>query len=192
MKSTGPQFSNDAVLLQKMSQGCKNSFELLYDRYWEKAYADAYRRLRDEDQAKDIVQEIFTHIWLKREYLHIDNLPAYLHVSVRNKVFKLVEREKMTHPFLDMLEYMPATYHADDNLLWKEFLVSYEELLNTLPPKRQIIFRMHFQEDLATKDIASQLGITRKTVQNQLGKAIEKLKVVLLPVWLFVAMLLSA
>jgi len=190
MKPIESIYTDDNLLLQQIEQGCKHSFNLLYEKHWRKAYTEAYKRLKDSDQAKDIVQEIFTHIWLKRENLHINNLPAYLNIAIRNKVFKLVEKQKLIHPFFNILEDMPATYlQTDDNLLWKEFLISYEALLNTLPPKRQIIFRLHFQNDLPTKDIAAQLGITRKTVQNQLGKAIEKLKISLLP---FLIILLSA
>ena len=193
MNLINPNHTDDALLLQQIEKGCKHSFNVLFEKYWDKAYTDAYRRLKDPDQAKDIVQEVFTHIWLKRESLHIDNLPAYLNIAVRNKVFKLVEKQKHIHPFFDILEDMPATdLQADGNLLGKEFLVSYEALLNTLPPKRQIIFRLHFQEDLPTKEIASQLGITRKTVQNQLGKAIEKLKISLSPLLPLLIVLLSA
>lgn len=185
--------TDDAALLQKIEQGCERSFNILFKKYWEKAYSDAYRRCKDADQAKDIVQEVFTHIWIKRGTLHIGNLPAYLNIAVRNKVFKLVEKQKHIHPFFDILENMPATYlQADDNLLWKEFLISYEALLNTLPSKRQTIFRLHFQEDLPTKDIATELGISRKTVQNQLGKAMEKLKVSLLPLLPLFIIMLSA
>jgi RNA polymerase sigma factor (sigma-70 family) len=182
IKPIESDFIDDVFLLRQTGQGSKQAFNLLYEKHWGKAYAEAYKRLKDSDQAKDIVQEIFTHIWLKRESLHIDNLQAYLNIAIRNKVFKLVEKQKYIHPFFDILEDMPATgLQADDNLLWKEFLITYEALLNTLPPKRQIIFRLHFQQDLSTKNIATQLGVTRKTVQNQLGKAIEKLKVSLLP-----------
>ena len=191
----GPIESNnteDVLLLQQMEQGSKHAFNVLYEKYWGKAYSDAYKRLKDADQAKDIVQEVFTHIWLKKESLHINNLPAYLNVAIRNKVFKLVEKQKLIHPFFDVLEDMPATHQqADDNLLWKEFLISYEALLEALPPKRQIIFRLHFQNDLPTKDIAAKLGVSRKTVQNQLGKAIEKLKVSLLPFLTLVIFLLQ-
>src|SRR5438445_10719190 len=169
MKPIESNYIDDVLLLQQIEQGSKHAFNLLYEKHWGKAYAEAYKRLKDSDQAKDIVQEVFTHIWVKKESLHINNLPAYLNIAIRNKVFKLIEKQKLIHPFFNILENMPATYlQADDNLLWKEFLISYEALLNALPPKRQIIFRLHFQNDLPTKDIATQLGITRKTVQNQL------------------------
>ena len=124
MKPIESIYTDDNLLLQQIEQGCKHSFNLLYEKHWRKAYTEAYKRLKDSDQAKDIVQEIFTHIWLKRENLHINNLPAYLNIAIRNKVFKLVEKQKLIHPFFNMLEDMPATYlQTDDNLLWKEFLI---------------------------------------------------------------------
>jgi RNA polymerase sigma-70 factor (ECF subfamily) len=184
---TNLDFSNDEFLLHQVEQGNKQSFNLLFEKYWGKAYADAYKRLKDSDQAKDIVQEIFTHIWLNRATLHILNLPAYLNTAVRNRVIKIVARQKLTHPFFSVLENMPEkVFQADSSLLWKEFYKAYEELVTTFPPKRQLIFRLRFQNDLPTKDIAQQLGLSRKTVQNQLGKAIEKLKVSLLPLSILV------
>jgi len=187
------KLTNDAELLQEMEQGSKYAFNILYEKYWSQTYSNAYKRLKDYDQAKDVVQEIFTHIWLKKETLHIDNLPAYLNIAVRNRVFKLIEKQKLFHPFFDILESMPATYlHADANLLWKEFFKSYEILLTTLPPKRQLIFRLRFQEDLPTKEIATQLDLSRKTVQNQLGKAIEQLRISLLQLLTVLITLLSS
>jgi len=185
--------SNDSLLLQQVEQGNSHAFNVLYEKYWELAFTNAYKRLKDYDQAQDIVQEIFTHIWLKRETLHIDNLPAYLNISVRNQVFKLVEKQKLIHPFFSVLETMSATsFQADADLLWKEFFKSYEALLATLPAKRQLIFRLRFQEDVPTKDIAVQLGLSRKTVQNQLSKAIEQLQISLLHMLTVLIILLSA
>jgi RNA polymerase sigma-70 factor (ECF subfamily) len=181
MYADNSDHTEDALLFRQIENGNKNSFDLLYGKYWERAYTEVYKRLKDHDQSKDIVQEIFAHIWIKRETLHIENLPAYLNVAIRNRVFKLVAKQKLTHCFLDRLEEMPSAYHqADNGLLWKEFFRSYEALLTTLPPQRQIIFRLRFQHDLPTRDIAAQLGLSRKTVQNQLGKAIEKLRISIL------------
>lgn len=181
MKLIPPDFNQDDVLLQLVEQDCKQAFKVLFEKYWEKAYLDAYKRIKEYDAAKDIVQEIFTHIWINRKTLHIENFPAYIHVAIRNRVIKYITKQKLIHPFFDILDNIPEkNAQADAPLLWKEFFKSHEVLLESLPPKRQIIFRLHYQEDLSTKEISMQLGITRKTVQNQLGKAIETLKVSLL------------
>ena len=168
----------DCYLLRQVEQGCKQSFNLLYEKHWEAAYGNAYVRLKNSDDAKDIVQEIFTHIWLKRETLHIENLPAYLNVGIRNKVLKLVSKQKLSHPFYEFLEDIPEMQmKSDAHILTKEFFKAYDALINTLPSKKQMIFRLRYHEDLPTKDIAKHLGISRKTVQNQLGKAIEQLRI---------------
>lgn len=181
MKSTENTFCEDAVLLEQIAKGSEAAFNVLFEKYWDKSYKEVYKRLKNSDDAKDVVQEIFTHIWTHRHTQNIKNLPAYLHIAIRNKVIKLMAKQRSVHPFFDVLDNIPGNYSlADSNLLWKEFFSAYEELLQSLPPKRRVIFSMRFQDGLSTKDIAGQLGIKRKTIQNQLGKAIDMLKVSLL------------
>lgn len=170
--------SQDAMLLLQVAQGSTASFKLLYEKYWEFTYSEAYKRLKDSSQAKDIVQEIFSSIWRRKETLHIGNLTAYLRIAVRNRVFKALAKQKLTHSYFDLWPITPAaSQQADAHLLWQEFLQSYEALLKTLPPRKQLIFRLRFQEDLSTTDIARRLKLSRKTVQNQIGRAIELLRV---------------
>jgi RNA polymerase sigma-70 factor (ECF subfamily) len=191
MSYVEPNLSSDTLLLKQIEQGSKKAFNILFEKYWEKAYSDAYKRIKEYDTAKDIVQDIFAHIWIKRETLIIENLPAYLHVAVRNKVIKYVTKQKLTHSFFDMADNITEkNSKADAPLLWKEFFKMYEIFLESLPPKRQEIFRLRYQEDLSTKEISEQLSISRKTVQNQLGKAIETLKVCLLRTFIISMILL--
>lgn len=186
-----PELSDDALLLQQMEQGSEQAFNSLFEKYWDKAFSEAYKRLKDSDYAKDVVQEVFTHIWIKRETLHISNIPAYLHTAVRNRTIKLLARQKNNHPFFTILETMPdKNLQADASLLRKEFFKSYEALVETLPPRRQLIFRLHVYDDIYTKDIAAQLGLSRKTVQNQLGKAIEQLRISLLHIFVLLGYIL--
>ncbi len=177
MEDINPEVQDDKMLLLQLQEGKRTAFNILYNKYWEQTYSNAYKRLRDEDQAKDIVQEIFVSIWVNR-HSPINNLPAYLSISVRNQVFKLAAKNKNLTPYLEVFDNIPARNEmADANLLWQEFYQSYEQLLLTLPPRRQQIFRLRFHDDISTKTIASQMRISRKTVQNQLGKAIEQLRV---------------
>ncbi len=101
MANLNASFStDDNLLLQQIHDGNELAFDLLYEKYWATTYASAYKRLKDIDQAKDIVQEIFIHIWTKKETLDIKNVPAYLNIAVRNKVFKALARQSHTHSFL--------------------------------------------------------------------------------------------
>ncbi|MGH2646186.1 MAG: RNA polymerase sigma factor [Ginsengibacter sp.] len=180
MMQFDPKLIDDNLLLEQVRSGDKKSFDMLFEKYWETSLNNACKRTRDLDVAKDIVQEIFTQIWINRE-TPIENLPAYLNISIRNRVIKFLTRQKPIHPFFDALENISENnLHADAQLIWKEFFKSYEDLLESLPPKRRDIFRKRMQDGLPTKVIALQMGIARKTVQNQLGKAIETLKVSLI------------
>jgi RNA polymerase sigma factor (sigma-70 family) len=148
--------------------------------------------LKSYDDAQDIVQEVFTHIWINRQTAHIENLSAYLHVAVRNGVIKVISKQKLTHSFFEVLECISEKNScADSSLLWKEFMQAYDALLQTLPQKRKTIFRLHYEEDVSTKKISDRLGISRKTVQNQLGKAVGTLKISLLRILKMVLLLFA-
>lgn len=167
----------DKLLLLKMRENSSEAFNVLYEKYWEQVYADALRRLQDPAYAKDITQDIFLKLWSRRHELQIDNLPAYLAASVRNNVFKWLEREQKYVPIPELLQQLETTRDkADAGLLRKEFTAAYEALIAAFTPSQQLIFKMRYQSDLSTSDIADKLNISRKTVQNQLGKCLLMLR----------------
>lgn len=178
MTQSEPNLIDDRLLLLEIETGSTHAFNLLFDKYWESSLNKAVKRVKDLEAAKDIVQEVFTQIWINRETTHIENFQAYLNIAIRNRVLKFFTKQKIVHPFFHALDNISEkNMRADSQLLWKEFIKSYEELLESLPPKRRDIFRMRVQDGLSTKIISMHLGISRKTVQNQLGKAIQTLRI---------------
>ncbi len=167
----------DQLLLQQMKEDNYTAFDAIYERYWEQIYNSAYKRLKDEDFAKDITQDIFLQLWQRRTELVIHHLPSYLHTSVRNNVLKYLEKEQKYTPISALLEQLLAAKdETDAALIRKEFLVRYEALINTLTPSQQEIFRLRYHDDLTTLDIAEKLNISRKTVQNQLTRSVAQLR----------------
>ncbi|MGH2643064.1 MAG: sigma-70 family RNA polymerase sigma factor, partial [Chitinophagaceae bacterium] len=127
--------------------------------------------------AQDVTQDIFTNLWLKRHELQIDNLPAYLHTAVRNKVLNLFEKERRYIPLEKLLiENLRMGEQADAVALRNEFMQAYNTLVDALPMQRKRIFQYHFDQGLSTGEIAQRMSLSRKTVQNQLGKAILSVK----------------
>ncbi len=168
---------DDQYLLTQMKGDDESAFHLLYDRYWEQVYNAAYKRLKDADYAKDITQDIFLQLWSRRKELQIAFVPSYLYMSVRNNVFKWMEKEQRFTTIPDLLACLEQrSDRADVELLRKEFMAKYEAMVNSLPAAQQIIFKLRFHEDLSTKEIAEKLNISRKTVQNQLGKSVGQLR----------------
>lgn len=168
---------DDQYLLAQMKGDDESAFHLLYDRYWEQVYNAAYKRLKDADYAKDITQDIFLRLWSRRKELQIAFVPSYLYMSVRNNVFKWMEKEQRFTTIPDLLACLEQrSDRADVELLRKEFMAKYEAMVNSLPAAQQTIFKLRFHDDLSTKEIAEKLNISRKTVQNQLGKSVGQLR----------------
>lgn len=173
----------DKVLLDLLVQDDRNAFTILYRRYWMSLYDAAWKRLKNPQQAEDIVQDIFISLWTRRAELAIDNLPAYLHTAVRFRVLNYVERDLAATAFYEPFEAITATTAtADGSLIEKELAGLVQAYIESLPEKRRAIFLLHLKENLSTKEIADRLQISQKTVQNQLGTALKGLHTRLAPV----------
>lgn len=140
-------------------------------------YTSAFQRLKNTDQCKDIVQEIWTDLWIRRNEVTIQHLKSYLLSAVRFQVFKLIERGQVTPTFFAPFQQMPLTgTGADGSVMEKELAALFRTWLDTLPEKRREIFILHFADKLSVKEIAERLQISTKTVHNQLGTAVSDLR----------------
>lgn len=169
--------ADDKLLLLRMQEGSSSAFDALYDKYWEYVYAAAYKRLRDAAYAKDITQDIFLQLWLRRAEIDIENLGSYLFTSVRNNVFKWLDKEQRYTPISELLLQLETAKDQSDGLLLKnELMARYEVIINMLTPGQKEIFKLRYHDDLSTSEIADRLNISRKTVQNQLRKSVVQLR----------------
>ncbi|GAA4311627.1 RNA polymerase sigma-70 factor [Compostibacter hankyongensis] len=132
--------------------------------------------MQDAEACKDIIQDIFTDLWFRREQISNENPVGYLHTAVRFQVFKYIGRSAGKAFYEPLEAIMPAGGTASDPLDYKELLTLVEQWMDTLPEKRGEIFRLRYQEQLSTKAIAAKLHISQKTVQNQLGIAYNSLR----------------
>ena len=168
---------HDNELVRLLLQDDKDAFDELYRRYWPILYNAAFKRLKSIDLSKDITQEVFIDLWLRRGKVEIENIQAYLLTAVRFQVLKLISLEKKNASFIEPFENMAiSSFSADGEVIDKELAVLFESWLDTLPKKRKAIFVMHYIEKLSTKEIADRLNISQKTVQNQLGNAVQDLR----------------
>jgi RNA polymerase sigma-70 factor (family 1) len=181
----------DEQLLQLLIQDDQSAFETIYTRYWLRLYDAAYQRLKNEMQSEDIVQDVFVKLWKRRGHLHIQNLPAYLHTAVRFSVYSYVERDASSKyfygPFEDII--IADSSKADALVLDKELLHLFHLYVESLPAKRKEIFLMYIKDHLTTGEIANRLGISQKTVQNQLGTAIQGFRKQVAPLILVIALM---
>ncbi len=112
----------------------------------------------------------------KAEY-QIENLPAYLRKALRSRVFNYLKRDQAKNSFYEPFEdIQQASFSADQLVRDKEFLKLIAAYVETLPSKRREIFLLKYRDHMNTLEIANHLGVSLKTVQNQLNTALSGLK----------------
>ncbi|WP_207436038.1 RNA polymerase sigma factor [Sabulibacter ruber] len=165
----------DIELIERIKLNDSNAFKEIFDRYWETLYASALKRLKSQDECNDVVQEVFTDIWRRRNELQITgNLSAYLHTAVKYRVFKVLENRRWEQE-LDTLDNVHLSV-CDATLEFNELYGILEVALDQLPEKQQLIFRMSRFEGLKSHEIADALQISRQTVHNSLHKSLTILR----------------
>ncbi|GAA4311899.1 RNA polymerase sigma-70 factor [Mucilaginibacter gynuensis] len=168
---------DDAELLRQLSEGSRRAFDNLYYKYWKHVYNAAYKRLNNADQAQDVAQDVFVQLWTRASTAPIDNLPAYLLVAARNGVFKHLEKESRYAALPDTADQLKSAHgEADSGMLHEEFVQAFNDLVNALPEQQRIIFKMRYEEDLSSQQIAEILNLSPKTVRNQIGKSLATIK----------------
>jgi RNA polymerase sigma-70 factor (family 1) len=169
--------ATDDELAAMLTDGSEAAFDLIYERYWKKLYNEAFKRINDCSESEEIVQDVFVDLWHKRGSRQIGNLRGYLLGAVRYQVFAVYHKRKNLPAFEEPLDYMAfSADNADSNFLRDELLASIHQWLETQPEKRREIFRLRFLEGLSTLEIAEQLDVSRKTVQNQLNTSQQSLR----------------
>jgi len=134
-----------------------------------------YSVLDDREVCRDIIQDVFMDLWLRRRTTFIDNLPAYLKVATRNKVFKHLRRGYITQKHLDSLEKISFSDATEEMVNFNELAEIFEKKVTELPERCKEVFRLSRIENLSNKQIAEKLDISTKTVENQITKALKYL-----------------
>ncbi|HWV74606.1 MAG TPA: RNA polymerase sigma-70 factor [Pseudosphingobacterium sp.] len=168
----------DSELIHLLRADDRTAFSEIYVRYGERLYKQAYHVLRNREDAKDIVQDIFTSLWNKRAELQINNLAGYLYIANRNQVIKLIAHKKISSVYFDWLQTMTEegadiTDHAIQEKQLQE-LVDGE--VRKLPSKMRLVFNLSRKAHLSHKEIAAKLHLSEATVKTQVKNALRILR----------------
>ena len=168
---------SDEALLKLLRQEGLDAFEEIYRRYWKKLYSMSYKRVQSREISEELVQDIFTSLWISKDKTSIENLSAYLFSAIKYRVINHFARELSRKSYAEReLVVVKEDNSTEEKVLLDDLEGALQEAIDKLPAKRQMIFKLHRQENLSIKQVASQLGISEKTVENQYGKAMKMLK----------------
>lgn len=170
---------DDSGLIQLLRQQDKSAYTQIYKRYWAILYRHALRLVKDEAEATDIVQEIFTVLWAKSANINFTtSLSSYLYASVRHRVIDLINRNKIKETYLlSLQDYLKNGECITDELIReKELSAKIDAEIGLLPEKMREVFLLSRKSNLSYKEIASELNISEGTVKKQVYNAIKILR----------------
>ena len=173
-------------LLKSIKQDDKTAFEAVFRSHYSDLCKFCVKYVRDEIIAEEIVQEVFINIWDRRSVLKINtSVKAYLFTAVRNRSFnylKLQLPKEQNKVELDNIGVFELDA-ADEDERKKELIRQVQIAIDGLPNKCKIIFNLSRNGGMTYKEIAEELNLSVKTVENQVGHALKKLRTDLLPLW---------
>ncbi len=155
-------------------------YQQAFEEYYQPLCNFAYSFVKDRDEAEDVVQAVFINLWKKRTSIEIQSkLSSYLFSATKNNALMVLRRQQYESKYVEHIQqrapiiYEDDTQDAEEQLLLKEKIF---QAIQTLPPKCQQIFKMSKLSGLTYKEIASDLSISVKTVENQMSKALKILR----------------
>lgn len=167
---------NKLILLLKQSN--QEAFTTLYKKYWKQVYNFSRLYLTSQSVAEEVVQEVFIKVWESRDFMREgDNFKGLLFIITRNLIFNM-HRKNLNEDFYKMtvLSAMENSYDIEEEIDAKNLGEYIDLLIADLPPRRREIFNLSRKENKSYKEISQLLGVSEKTVENQIGEALKFLR----------------
>lgn len=170
----------DAELLRRLRLGDERALEVVFRAHYPTMVAVVRRIVFAPDVSEELVQDVFFKLWTKREQLaEIDALKTYLYRAARNTALNHLRRLKLeqAHEEREAAKGEPATTDAtDDSATTGELADAVRAAIDRLPARCREIFLMSRDGGLTYVEIAAELGISVKTVETQMGRALKSLR----------------
>ena len=165
------------VLVELLYKDDERAFTEIYYRYWQRLFAIAYNRLKETETAEDLVHDVFAGLWNNRHNIEIASLENYLATATKYLVLAKIKRKIRERSFTASIESAPVIeMSSESSAHYKQIPERVYQQVELLPEKCRLIFKYSRNEGLSAKQIANQLHVSPKTVENQLNKALNRLK----------------
>lgn len=168
----------DDSLIADLARGSENSFKKIFQQTYSQVHRFALMLLKDKDDADDLCQIVFMKLWQRRERLvQIKNFDSYLFVLTKNTVLDYLAIHKVPTTTLDD-DNIDGYYDLspDELTVAKDTQLLIDMVVENMPTQRRTIYRMSREQHLKNEEIAQNLGLSKKTVENHLNLALKDIK----------------
>jgi len=170
---------NESELLEAFAKGDQKAFEKLFKEYYDSTCRYIIRMIRDKDTTEEIVQTTFVNLWEKRAMIRSDiSFRSYLFRAAHNTALNYIKHKKVVARHVaskqDRIVEVKKNFvsHQPDFEIQKRI----KDAISDLPAQCQRVFRLSREEGLKYHEIADELGISKKTVEVHMGKALKMLR----------------
>lgn len=179
------QSAQELEWVRRIRAGDQTAFEALFTAYYESLLRFAFGYLKDRAVAEEIVQDVFLKLWTHREQWQVhDIVRTYLYTATRNHALNRLRRNVLEHTWTtnlsdpaDAATAIPHVESADTYTNTTELSAVIRAAIERLPPRCREAFVLSRDHGLAYEQIAQVMGISVKTVQEQIGRALRALRV---------------
>jgi len=171
---------DELFLLDELKQGNKESFSLLFKRYYKDLVLFGGTFLVDKETCEDIVQQVFLKLWEDRETLFIKtSLKSYLLKSVQNACFDEIKHKSVVREHEDYVQSSSLSEYIDTEnyILYSDLQKHLKEALEKIPPQYREPFEMNRFEGLKYIEITEKLNVSQRTIEERISKAIKLLRI---------------
>jgi len=165
-------------LLRRLKANERQALQQLFEQHYPMVCQSVFRFVSDQGTAEDLAQEVFLRFWEKRHSIEItSSLPAYLRrMAINEGLGYLRKAKRWEQDEFEPSQRNGSDYSTEEQYLYGELKDNITQAINTLPPKCRTVFQLSRFEELTYQEIADQMGISIKTVENQMGKALKVLR----------------
>jgi len=171
---------NDETIITGLKEGNKLIIDQIYHAYHKRIYAFAYSLVKVEDDALDVVHEVFVKLWKNRHRLEPDtHIEPLIFTITRNTVLSLFRKKASEKKYQEHFVHNPTFDKTTntENIVEYNFLKDkVDHYVQQLQPKSREVYSLSREQGLSNKEISQQMGIAEKTVEDHITKALSFLK----------------
>lgn len=169
----------DRRLIRKLKGGDTNAFQEVFNTYSDQLFHYAFSYLKDTNDSEEIIQDVFLHLWeIKSQVDEEKSLKSFLYKMTVNRVFNHLKRQIVRQKYESYVMNRPLSFHEtpEERMCSNELNIKIQNLLAGLPEQKRKIFIMSRLKGCSNAEIAEELGVSLRTVENQVYRATKFLK----------------
>lgn len=168
----------ERLYIKAFSKGDTRAFEVLFLEYQPKVVAFINGFIKNEEEARDICQDIFLRLWNNRSSCsNIRSLEAFLYKSSKFAVYNYFDHILVNEKYIKHLLFAPRTYDdVEEQMFADELMEHIQSAIDKLPEKRRRVFEMSRKDGMTNEEIAQSLDINKRTVDNHITSALSDIR----------------